>query len=452
MNYAMPHAGINRRQLTKLGVASALASACAHAPSAATCSDAFYFCFPIFEFARTAWRAAAPSAQYPQGRYNTFAQRTTLADHTARSVTTPNNDTVYSSMRLDLSLGPVEVEIPTVTDRYFSVALMNCFTDNVAYVGTRATQGRGGRYLITPPGWRGGGDGALAHTIASPTRDAWLLARVLVDGEADLPRANAIQRQFAVIQAPRPAPPRTRPVAASDPANLLEVVNEMLERNRADARVARAAERLAPWGVRPGVQDAFAQLPADRKETWRRVAAHLLDEMRAGFASQGTFLDGWSYPPPDIGSVRASDQVRATVALTGLAALEREEAIYARCDRDEAGGALDGAYSYQLVMPANVPVRAFWSLSLYAIEEDGRLFFVENPLRRYSLGDRSPNLVRQSDGAIRILMQHQSPLTEASNWLPTPPGPFALVFRSYLPDPPLLAGTWRLPPVRKLSP
>jgi len=454
MNHEQPRAGFNRRQLTALGLASAFTSACAHAPRAEpTCNDAFYFCFPIFEFARTAWQAAAPSARYPEGRYNRLAHRTTLADHTARSVTTPNNDTVYSSMRLDLSLGPIEIDVPSVTDRYFSVALMNCFTDNFAYVGTRTTQGRGGRYLVTPPGWHGSSDIAAAvHTIASPTNDAWLLARILVDGEDDLPEANAIQRQFNLVQAPSPLPPRIRPTTASDPANLLDVVNEMLERNRADARVERAAATLAPWGVRPGIQNAFAQLPADRREAWNRAAAESLHAMRAGFTAQGTSVNGWSYPPAEIGSERASDRVRATVALTGLAALEREEAIYARCDHDATGAMLEGSHSYQLLIPGDVPAQAFWSLSLYTAESDGRLFFAENTLRRYSLGNRSPNLVKRSDDAVRILIQHVQPQTEAGNWLPTPPGPFALVFRFYLPSSPLLAGTWRLPAVEKSVP
>jgi hypothetical protein len=452
MNHEQPRAGFNRRQLTALGLASAFTSACAHAPRAEpTCNDAFYFCFPIFEFARTAWQAAAPSARYPEGRYNRLAHRTTLADHTARSVTTPNNDTVYSSMRLDLSQGGVEIDVPSVTDRYFSMALMNCFTDNFAYVGTRTTQGRGGRYLIAPPGWRGSTGVAPAQTIVSPTSDAWLLARILVDGEADLSEANAIQREFNVVQAPPPAPPRMRPITASDPENLLEVVNEMLERNRADPRVARAAAMLAPWGVRPGVRDAFAQLPADRREAWRGAIADSLHAMRAGFAAQGRSANGWNYPPADIGSQSASDQVRATVALSGLAALEREEATYARCDRDAAGAMLDGSHSYQFLIPRDVPARAFWSLSLYTVEADGRLFFAENLLRRYSLGNRSPNLAKQSDDSVRILIQNVQPQREAGNWLPAPPGPFALVFRFYMPSAPLLTGAWRLPAVERVA-
>ncbi len=452
MNPAQPSAGLNRRQLTSLAIASAFTSACAHATRAEpTCSDAFYFCFPIFEFARTAWQAAAPSAQHPEGRYNRLSHRTTLADHTARSVTTPNNDTVYSSMRLDLSQGPLEIDVPSVSDRYFSVALMNCFTDNVAYVGTRSTQGRGGRYLIAPPGWRGNTSVAPPQTIVSPTSDAWLLARILVDGEADLLEANAIQRGFNVVQAPPPSPPRIRPITASDPENLLDVVNEMLERNRADPRVARATATLAPWGVRPGVQGAFAQLPADHREAWRGAIANSLQAMRAGFAAQGSSANGWSYPPAEIGSQSATDQVRATVALSGLAALEREEATYARCDRDAAGAMLDGSRSYQLLIPRDVPARAFWSLSLYTVEADGRLFFAENALRRYSLGNRSPNLTKQSDDSVRILIQNDQPQSEAGNWFPTPPGPFALVFRFYMPSAPLLTGAWRLPAVERVA-
>jgi hypothetical protein len=93
---------------------------------------AYYYAYPIYEFARTAWVAAAPNAQRPVHRYNVIAHRRGLTDHTGRSVTTPNNDTVYSSARLDLTNGPLLAEFPTLHDRYFSIAFMNAYTDNFA--------------------------------------------------------------------------------------------------------------------------------------------------------------------------------------------------------------------------------------------------------------------------------------------------------------------------------
>lgn len=368
-------------------------------------------------------------------------------DHTARQVTTPNNDTLYSSARLDLSNGPVSVDIPTMSDRYFSVAFMDCFTDHFAYVGTRATGGRGGRFLIAPPGWRGAA--GEATIIRSPATDVWMLARVLVASAADLPSAVAEQTQIAIAEAPPPHPPLVRPTDASDVANLLDVVNEMLARNARAPQTTRAAQHLAHWGIRPGERGAFATLPKPQQAEWSATALKVLSELRqGGFAAGGQKVAGWRYPPAGVGGAAASDEVRAMVALSGLGALEQQEATYIRCEEDETGAPLTGASAYELTIPAAVPAAAFWSLTMYQIESDGRLFFVNNALGRFALGDRTPALVRRDDGSVRILIRSSDPQDSGANWLPAPPGAFALVFRAYLPEKALLSGTWRLPAVK----
>ncbi len=415
----------------------------------ATCRDAFLFCFSVFEFARTAWRSAGPGANKPDGRYNVLFHRATLADSTARAVTTPNNDTIYSAAWMDLSHGCVFLDVPSAPDRYFSVSLINSFTDNFASIGTRATAGLGGRWRIAPPGWRrSANDGP---TIVSETTDVWLLARILVDGESDLAPARAVQQGLQIASHPEASPPRIQPTDVRDVANMLDVVNEMLARNRSNRRVRHAALKLSQWGVRPGPPGAFHALARERQTEWTGVAHETLGRLQAGPTPGGAMVDGWIYPPPEIGSARASDVLRASVALSGLGAQELQEAHYARCDQDQAGAPLQGSSSYDLVIPGDVPARAFWSVSMYQIEADGRLFFTDNPLGRYALGSRTDGLVRRPDGSVRLMIKRAPPASEDSNWLPCPPGPFALVFRSYLPEPALLTGRWRLPGVRKRS-
>src|SRR5689334_1032573 len=92
---------------------------------------AFLYSFPLYEIARTGQnRAAAPGL-------NKLGARATLADDTSRQITAPNNDTVYSSAQLELSGGPIEVNCPMDTTRYFNVTFMDAFTDNFAGMGTR---------------------------------------------------------------------------------------------------------------------------------------------------------------------------------------------------------------------------------------------------------------------------------------------------------------------------
>lgn len=165
--------------------------------------QAFCIAFPLFEFARTGWVAAAPSVSRVQHRYNQMVVQARLSDERSRTVTTPNRDTLYATARLDLSNGPALVEIPSVNDRYFSVALMNAFTDNFAYFGTRGTGGRGVHALIAGPGWRGEPPSGTV-LVRAETSDVWLLARAHAPDPADPAGALATLQKIAITQAHEP--------------------------------------------------------------------------------------------------------------------------------------------------------------------------------------------------------------------------------------------------------
>lgn len=87
----------------------------------------------------------------------------------------------------------------------------------------------------------------------------------------------------------------------------------------------------------------------------------------------------------------------------------------------------------------------FWSATLYGLPE--RLL-VDNPIDRYSIGDRTPGLVHDEDGGLTLYVQHTRPNgpQQAANWLPAPDGPFSVIIRMYGPEASVLDGTWQLPP------
>lgn len=436
----------NRRQFVAAGATAIAWPQAALAAAPADLRAAFHYAFPIFEFART---GAASLSLAGRAQPNEIGHRRGLADHTARAITTPNNDTVYSSARLDLSNGPVLLDVPTLKDRYFSVAFMDAYTDNFAYVGTRTTGGEGGPTLVVGPRWRGRLPSGT-RLIRSPTTDVWMLGRILVSGPADLAAANAAQDGLKIVSAAAPAPLGVTPTSAEDPENLLAVVNAVLARSPGRDPVGRRARRFAAAGIVPGRAEAWARLSPDVQAAWRAGIPQWLAELRSG-GFGGARHAGWNYPPPGVGAPGANDALRSLIALSGLAALEREEAVYMRGMTDTAGAPLTGANRYRLRLPGDIPVKAFWSLSMYQFEPDGRLFFVDNPLRRYAIGDRTPGLPKGPDGAVTVLMQatDPGPLTDAV-WLPAPAGPFNVTFRGYIPGPGLLGGTWRLPGIERI--
>ena len=409
---------------------------------------AYQFAFPVYEMMHTRSITLAKARAYGVDGVNQLFFRKQLADGSSRDVTTPNNDTLYGSAWLDLSGGPVRFDTPPLPQRYHSAALIDLFTDNVAVVGTRsegASRNSAGHYLIVGPGWKGEAPDGVT-LLRSDTNDAWLLVRVLVDGTDDLPAALAASAKFVLDDGSAvTTPTKAVPTPSPDPATLLAVVNEALGRTPLPAALAERVAGFADQGLRPGVIDAFAQLPASAQALWRSALPALRAELKTAI---GTVVDGWSYPGPGIGSFGTDDAGRARVALSGLGALPRQEAVYLTASIDQAGAPLDGGKAYTVHLPAGLPVGAFWSLTMYSVEPDGRLFLVANPLQRFALGSRSPSLRAERDGSFDIFVQPAAPSGErVVNWLPAPKGRFRLVFRAYLPADGLLDGSLHLPPV-----
>ena len=422
-----------------------------------TIAEAFVYAFPLYEMARTRWNALdnpANPARPPNARANVPVHRRALTDHRSRAVTTPNNDTLYSSCWIDLSAGPVRLQVAQLpAGRYWSGALMDFFTNHVALPGSRL-DGRGPvQATLVGPRWAG--PLPAGRVIRAPGDDAWLLGRWLVDGPHDLPAARAMQDALTLEAPPLPAaPPRPLPSNGSDPATFLAVVNHALGRNPPPATDAALLNRYATVGLRAGVTDAWAQLPPAVQQAWATRIGPALASLRNGLLGSGRRVQGWRLPDEAVGDFGSQHTLRAAVALGGLAALPPVEAVYLMRDSDQAGAPLDGGRRYRLRIPAGgVPCDAFWSLTMYQREPDGRLFFIDNPIGRYAVGDRTPGMVRGADGSMDLWLQPDAPTDPAAraNWLPSRAGPVAVSLRAYLPRAELRQGRAALPTVERLG-
>jgi hypothetical protein len=80
-------------------------------------------------------------------------------------------------------------------------------------------------------------------------------------------------------------------------------------------------------------------------------------------------------------------------------------------------------------------------------------YLVENPIDRYSIGDRTRGLRYADDGSLTIVMQREAPSDpdRAANWLPTPSGTFRPILRMYSPDSAVFDGTYELPPIVRVG-
>lgn len=400
--------------------------------------EAFHLAFPVAEMVRTRAMALGRTERPEPPQPNRFSHRPRLSTPADRGVTTPNVDTLYSSAWLDLSAGPVTLSLPEGEGRYVSVAIMDMAGDHVALL--HPAPGRQRRIVLRPPGAAPAAPGEDA--LAMPVVRGWAIARVFVRSADDLPAARAVQQAIRlegpVPPAPAPAPPGAGPEA------ILARANGELAAGPAPPGLAGRLPALACTGLGQGA-DAWQRLPEGTRAQWAARAPQLEAILRLGFATEAR-AGNWHRAHPATGTASAPAEVRAAVALSGLGALPAAEVLYFRTDRDAAGHPLSGARRYRLTLPPDLPAEAFWSVTLYAVEPDGRLFLAANPLGRHALNSASTGLRREADGSVRLEIGRSAPADQA-NWLPAPAGPIALVVRLYRPTKAAAAGGFEPPAV-----
>jgi hypothetical protein len=433
------------------------------------------FLFPYYEMYRTRWNATVNDKNPVRQKLNHFFHVPVLATHRSRAVTTPNTDTLYSTAWLDLSLEPLFLTVPDMGGRYYSFAFMSLSTDNFAYVCRRLDGNRPRPRMIVGPGWKGDAEDGV-ELVHSPTNGVWLLGRILIDGPPDLESVWTLQsrtlletpdmrnerriletqelmRQRALLPpeavADWPAPNR------ADPFDLFEVGLRALGESPLGDRDRAAMESFADLRLRPGRKFDARAFSESERSAIQAGMAEAQSEIRAAGRRYGQTVNGWNYPASNLGNFGDDYLYRAHIALTALAALETVEATYLGCTGDETGQPLAGGQRYVLRFePGQLPpAKSFWSLTLYEVTPEGRAFFIDNPLGRYAIGDRTKGLHTSPDGGLEIFVQHERPTADKeSNWLPSPAsGPIRLLLRAYEPKSELLDGRYRLPPLRRNS-
>ena len=222
----------------------------------------------------------------------------------------------------------------------------------------------------------------------------------------------------------------------------------LLEESPPLAGDAPAIDSMAPLGLGPSRSFDPAKFTAAEAQ---EIEAGI-EDAKSLLEAPGTEkpVNGWRYPRADLGDFGQNYLFRAHVAVGGLGALPRHEAMYMRAvapgGRPRFG---DGVWRLNFPQGQLPPVDAFWSLTMYEATAQGQFFLAENPLRRYAIGAHTKGLRRNADGSLDIWIARQDPGGgRTANWLPAPAaGPYIMSMRAYLPKPALLAGAYLLPPI-----
>lgn len=387
------------------------------------------------------------------------------------AVVTPNSDTPYSMLFMDLRAEPMVLSLPAVEKRrYYDVQLTDGNTFNYGYMGSRTTGNGPGDYLVAGPDWKGEVPPGITKVFRSSTGFSAAIFRTQLFDPADIGNVKKVQAGYAArplsayLKKPAPAaPPAVNfPKIDKELARIefFEYLDFALQFAPAGPEEKAIRDRLARIGVGPGKTFDFRTLPPEHKAAvvaGMKEGAARVDKAVGAFGKE---VNGWRLGSAfgDRSYYNGDWLLRAVAAKAGIYGNDAAEAVYPMTRTLPDGEALDGSrHDYEITFAAGQypPVNAFWSITMY----DGRTqLLIENPINRYLIN--SPmlkNLKKNPDGSLTIFIRHASPgKGKEANWLPAPNGPIYMVMRLYWPKteaPSVLPpgeGSWLPPAVRKV--
>lgn len=407
----------------------------------------------------------------PPAPFNTYAFADKLADPDTDFVSV-NNDTLYAIAQLDLSGGALDLDVPDTADRYYVLQFVDAWTNNFAYIGTRATGNRAGTFRIVPPN-SDEADSADRTVIVAPTHIVSIVGRIACEGPEDIGNVMRLQQGFQIRPITQNSPLSGIPQPHPDVPAELRFWEQLRVWSQAFPPAPADSEYLQQFRALGLLDEASPYLdpePTLERELTEQLAKAKHDFEARAMSSGADGLSAWQMNRSmfnynldffEIGTLqspewRISDReqayaVRAIAARIGLWGNHAYEALYPATYVDDAGRQLNGAHRYELRLRDLPPVHAFWSLTMYDMPD---YYLVRNKIDRYSIGDRTPGLVYEPDGSLTITIQNTEPDDAKcrANWLPAPAGDFRPMMRLYVPGPEILDGTYELPPIMRVSP
>lgn len=384
-----------------------------------------------------------------------------LATSKFRQVVTPNVDTLYSQLFMDLTEDAVVLHKPAV-DRYVMFQVMDAWSDTVAVLGTGGDTDEERTYLVTGPNFKGEVPEGLVQ-VKIPTSIAWLLGRTICYGPDDLDNIYKIQGQMDAkplsVWKSGGQPPKGKYDPANDgvpikmafnqgPKAFFDRINEMLIDNPPYPEDKPLLDEIAKIGVGPGLKFDPSVLGPEAADKWPAMIKGLMPKL-TGITDRFQIKNrSFKFLGAPISRFGTEYDYRCLVAIGGFGANPVDVAVYMKSGYDDAGVILNGKDQYIMHIDAGqmppVKEKGFWSITAYGDDD----FLIENPIERYSVSDRTP-FVKNDDGSVDIYIQSDKPEGHEANWLPVCPDGFHLFLRVYRPEDSVLDGSWKAPSICK---
>lgn len=390
---------------------------------------------------------------------NSWMHAKELACASFRQVVTPNVDTIYSQIFIDLSKDALVLHKPAVS-RYVMFQIMDAWSDTVAILGTGGDTDDEHTYLLTGPEFSGEIPAGMTQ-VRIPTCMAWLLGRVICYGPDDMDNIYKIQEEMDVKPlavwksggelpkgkyAPENEGTPIRMVFSMGPAEYFRRVNKLMTDNPPYAGDAPILKEIAQIGVGPGLTFDPRILGTDAAENWKHMVGGLVKELVAKNARFMVKNKSFQFFGAPISRFQTEYEYRCLIAIGGFGANPVDVAVYMKSGTDDTGAALNGRNRYVMHIGAGkmppFKEKGFWSVTAYNDDD----FLIENPIDRYSIGNRTP-FEKDEDGSVDIYIQQDEPEGHLSNWLPVAGDGFHLFLRIYRPEDSVLDGSWAAPSI-----
>ena len=407
------------------------------------------------------------------GAFNQIAYWSRLPDWKIQTLT-PNPDAIYFTPFINTQdAGPMVLEIPAADEGSITGTVMDAWQCALEDVGPAGMdKGAGGKYLIMPPGYQDKlPEGYIA--LRSDTYEGYALLRSIPESgsEADVAKAVAYGKRIRLYPLSRAAqPPRTIFIDLVDVVydstipydmRFFESLNRIVQAEPWLERDKAMIDPLASIGIEKGkpfdpdsrtkdvlndaAHEAHAWLvtryeaslsmqPFYEGGHWARPGSHEL------FEGQATFFAKPDSYPVDVRGVTFS-YAYFTPKHAGAGS------SYLLTIADQGGQLLDGGTTYRLSVPANAPVKQYWSATVYDRATHAPIRNARWPSR----SSQTPGLQKSADGSVDVHFGPKPPPGKESNWIATSAGAgFEVLFRFYGPEKPLFDKTWRLPDIEKV--
>jgi hypothetical protein len=409
------------------------------------------------------YRLRAANAKIGADKSNKVAISSQLLDSKSLYLTA-NTSTLYAQVFLDTEIdGPTVIEIPPgmlglINDSWFR------YVADLGVIG--ADKGKGGKYLVLPPGYKG--DVPSGYFVVRP-KTLWVWAFVrgsIAKGLA--PEVELMESKMKIYPLAKAGnPPKTEYIDFSDISyntvspndfSFYEDLNQLIQKEPIDSLDPETRGLVASIGIikgKPFKPDArMKKILTDAVAIGNATARAILFQPREKAAYFYPDSDsGWvmAYFGKDVffevdGARNLDARTNFFYAYTGVSpamavTVAGRGSDYAMAFLDSKKQPLDGGKTYKLHLPPNVPVNNFWAVTLYSTQTRSQLQ-TSNPLP--TLGSQSKGMKKNADGSYDVYFGPKPPQGKKGNWLETVPGKnWFPILRMYGPLEPWIKKTWR---------